>query len=313
MGDGDDRSNSSEGNDRSNGSGGDDRNSGGDKKCIGDSTAPAASTQLNVPASRWAAFTELSANLAEATGQPGSQLQHWERLLTEARAVADVLAYTDSHAAQITEAARHACAHSEMPVDRTEAILKQRLLVCGVYSASVPLDNILSRCAEELSSALHAAKPKAIRIQRGLFGPEHVSVRERAYPYIPSFDDTADEEVIEAIDETNRLLGYVVLMGAYVYDMAVDPQVMGCSVGPVLLRACGRVLQNEGKKVVSLDVRKCNEPAIRCYKKCGFQTMKRIFPAWYDWHGGINMSVETEALATIVAEVGGKVALNVLL
>ncbi|KAK3253037.1 hypothetical protein CYMTET_37692 [Cymbomonas tetramitiformis] len=251
---------------------------------------------LEVPTNQAAAFQELYQALAEElSGKPSrSLLTDWEDHLKRARAQVDVESFINTHEADFrrTKTVNGAAdlRHADM--------LRSRFRACGIYSSSLSLEELLKRCLEENRESSQQPRPSRITTQNGVWGVEHAAIRKRSYPYVPALGDSTGEAVIEARDQNDQLLGYVIQTGGnYIFDLAVDPRVQGCAVGVALVGTLASSMQRNGVSTMCLDVRRCNEPAVRFYNRLGFRIVKKTFPPWYDWHGGFHLEAETNAIA----------------
>ena len=87
-----------------------------------------------------------------------------------------------------------------------------------------------------------------------------------------------------AMAEDGTLLGYVGLWvlsdAVHVVSIAVDPPQQRRGIGELLLQRTLDLAAETGTPVVTLECRPSNEPALRLYRKYGFQTVGRR-PRYY--------------------------------
>ena len=90
-----------------------------------------------------------------------------------------------------------------------------------------------------------------------------------------SFDHS--DPVVALDEESGRILGYAVtwhvLDESHLLNIAVAPAARGKGVGRALLRDCIRRSRRSGSRLVHLEVRAGNEPAIALYRDEGFRFM----------------------------------------
>lgn len=83
-----------------------------------------------------------------------------------------------------------------------------------------------------------------------------------------------EHEFLAAVDENQKLLGYVgmmtVLDEGYISNVAVDPACRRQGIGEALIRELLERCRLRQLSFVTLEVREHNEPAIGLYSKMGF-------------------------------------------
>jgi len=83
-----------------------------------------------------------------------------------------------------------------------------------------------------------------------------------------------EHEFLAAVDENEKLLGYVgmmtVLDEGYISNVAVDPACRRQGIGKALIRELLERCRLRQLSFVTLEVREHNEPAIMLYSKMGF-------------------------------------------
>lgn len=83
-----------------------------------------------------------------------------------------------------------------------------------------------------------------------------------------------EHEFLAAVDENEKLLGYVgmmtVLDEGYISNVAVDPACRRQGIGEALIRELLERCRLRQLSFVTLEVREHNEPAIGLYSKMGF-------------------------------------------
>ncbi|WP_254546163.1 ribosomal protein S18-alanine N-acetyltransferase [Halomarina pelagica] len=117
------------------------------------------------------------------------------------------------------------------------------------------------------------------RIERAVF--------PQPWPY-EAFERFLGEPAFLVAEADRRVAGYVVAdvtpnFGrdiGHVKDFAVHPDYQGRGVGTALLRRALAVVEGRGAGYVKLEVRESNEPAIRLYRRHGFE-YRRTVPRYY--------------------------------
>jgi len=152
------------------------------------------------------------------------------------------------------------------------------------------LDMILE---EERQSFLHLKDKTQIEIRRTTrdHKGEYVAIKNKAYPY--TWGGTNPKQPTFQANKGDTIIGYITMTQNYVYDIAVHPHYYHQGVGTKLLL---EVAQNLNTVDILLDVRATNKVAVACYKKLGFEVVGRSLCGHYDWHGGIEMTVEVRKL-----------------
>lgn len=56
-----------------------------------------------------------------------------------------------------------------------------------------------------------------------------------------------------------------------VCELLVEPDSRGCGVGAALMRKAEEVARRKGARMVVLETQSCNVPAIRFYRRCGYE------------------------------------------
>jgi len=182
---------------------------------------------------------------------------------------------------------------------KVHQLIYPRFLTAAIYSPDESLNNIMDNIIELVLSSVKKKKEYQLElnIKNGKFQKAHKILRKKSYLYKPIFYDDGDlgRQLIEARDAANNeLLGYILNVDNYIYDIAIDPDYSGYNIAIYLLFALAMKMKEQGYESITLDVRRHNHTAIQFYRKCGFEFEEDL--SNYNWHGGIALSVKVEKL-----------------
>ena len=134
----------------------------------------------------------------------------------------------------------------------------------------------------ELRKARREDLEALLALEGRAFRPEgDYLVSRRAFEY-----HLKKETPILLIPGEDRVVGYVMLFVqpntrvARIYSIAIDPCCQGKGLGRKLLEASLAWAKTHGKDRLSLEVRSCNEAAVKLYTRFGFKREK-VLPSYY--------------------------------
>jgi len=239
---------------------------------------------LGVPSEKYEAFKEVCV----ATGNRGAS--QWEELLQKVRSTSEV-------EQRITERPELLSALEGLD-ERTVARAKERLKYWGRYSAKagMDLDEALDVAAAGVATNLKTTTAGGLRIRvtEAVIGDEHLDCQSQTFPYSSNCTVVLGRQVIEAraAEDTGAvtagtLLGYIAMeIGGYIDEVAVMPEYQGHGVASALLAAAASAVIADGGRILCVDVRFANGPAIGLFKALGFKFSSLQHPGFFDWDGG---------------------------